>query len=68
MEYNNPQAGAVWLERLTTAFPKFAWINPEPQGVWPYRHSISIIQQLLHNQMYPLTLRGLEEAMRALSK
>ena len=68
VEYNNPEAGAVWLERLTHAFPKFAWINPEPQGVWQYRHSISIIQQLLHNQMFPLTVRGLEEAMRALSR
>ena len=68
VEYNNSEAGAVWLERLTSAFPKFAWINPEPQGVWQYRHSISIVQQLLHNQMYPLTVRGLEEAMRTLSK
>ena len=68
VEYNNPEAGAVWLERLTHAFPKFAWINPEPQGVWQYRHSISIIQQLLHNQMYPLTVRGLEDAMRMLSR
>ena len=68
VEYNNSEAGAVWLERLTSSFPKFAWINPEPQGVWQYRHSISIIQQLLHNQMYPLTVRGLEEAMRMLSR
>ena len=68
VEYNNPEAGAVWLERLTHAFPQFAWINPEPQGVWQYRHSISIVQQLLHNQMYPLTVRGLEEAMRMLSR
>ena len=68
VEYNNTEAGAVWLERLTHAFPKFAWINPEPQGVWQYRHSISIVQQLLHSQMYPLTVRGLEEAMRALSR
>jgi len=68
VEYNNPEAGAVWLQRLTNAFPKFAWINPEPQGVWQYRHSISVIQQLVRNQMYPLTLRGLEDAMRALSK
>jgi hypothetical protein len=68
VEYNNPEAGAVWLQRLTSAFPKCAWINPEPRGAWQYRHSIGIIQQLVHNQMYPLTLRGLDEAMRALSK
>jgi uncharacterized protein with von Willebrand factor type A (vWA) domain len=51
-----------------SAFPKFAWINPEPQGVWQYRQSIAVIQQLVQNKMYPLTLKGLEEAMRQLTK
>ena len=68
VEYNNEEAGAEWLQRLTHAFPKYAWINPEPQGVWQYRQSISIIQQMVHNRMYPLTLKGLEEAMRQLTK
>ena len=68
VEYNNEEAGAEWLQRLTHAFPKFAWINPEPQGVWQYRQSISVIQQLMSNRMYPLTIKGLEEAMRAMSK
>jgi hypothetical protein len=68
VEYNNEEAGAEWLQRLTHAFPKFAWINPEPQGVWQYRQSISVIQQLMGQRMYPLTLKGLEDAMRMLSK
>ena len=68
VEYNNQEAGAEWLHRLTSAFPKFAWINPEPQGVWQYRQSISVVQQLMHQKMYPLTLKGLEEAMRHLTK
>ena len=68
VEYNNEEPGAEWLQRLTHAFPKFAWINPEPQGVWEYRQSISIIQQLMGHRMYPLSLKGLEEAMRLLSK
>ena len=68
VEYNNDEAGAEWLQRLTHAFPKYAWINPEPQGVWQYRQSISIIQQMMQNRMYPLTLKGLEEAMRQLTK
>lgn len=68
VEYHNEEAGAEWLQRLTQAFPKFAWINPEPQGAWPYRQSISIVQQLMNQRMYPLTLRGLEEAMRLLTK
>jgi uncharacterized protein with von Willebrand factor type A (vWA) domain len=68
VEYNNEEPGAEWLQRLTNAFPKFAWINPEPQGVWQYRQSIAIVQQLLNQRMFPLTLQGLESAMRLLSK
>jgi uncharacterized protein with von Willebrand factor type A (vWA) domain len=68
VEYNNAEPGAEWLQRLTHAFPKFAWINPEPQGVWQYRQSIAMIQQLVSDKMYPMTLKGLEEAMRMLSK
>jgi uncharacterized protein len=68
VEYNNEEAGMLWLQRLTEAFPKFAWINPEPQGVWEYRQSIGIIQQLMNQRMFPLSLQGLESAMRLLSK
>jgi uncharacterized protein len=68
VEYNNEEAGVEWLQRLTNAFPKFAWINPEPQGVWQYRQSISVVQQIMNQRMYPLTIKGLEDAMRLLSK
>ena len=68
VEYNNEEPGAQWLLRLTHAFPKCAWINPEPQGLWSYRQSTAIIGQLMGGRMYPLTLKGLEETMRQLSK
>jgi len=68
VEYNNEEAGAVWLRRLVERFPKFAWLNPEPEGVWEYRQSIAVIRQILQNRMYPLTIQGLERAMRELSK
>jgi uncharacterized protein with von Willebrand factor type A (vWA) domain len=68
VEYNNEEPGATWLQRLTHAYPKFAWINPEPEGVWQYRQSISMIQELMSKKMYPLNLQGLEAAMGALSK
>ena len=68
VEYSNEEAGAEWLQRLTHAFPHFAWINPEPQGLWEYRQSIGIIQQLMGQRMFPLTLKGLEDTMRLLSK
>ena len=67
-EYNNEEPGAEWLQRLTQRLPKFAWINPEPQGVWGYRQSISVIQQIMNHRMFPLTLPGLEGAMRLLVK
>jgi uncharacterized protein len=68
VEYNNEEPGAEWMQRLTQAFPRHAWINPEPQGVWGYRQSIAIVQQLVGQRMFPLSLAGLEGAMRLLSK
>jgi len=68
VEYNNEEAGSEWLARFTSTFPKFIWLNPEPEGLWQYRQSISVIKQLMNNRMYPITLEGLERAMRTLSK
>jgi uncharacterized protein with von Willebrand factor type A (vWA) domain len=67
-EYNNEEAGAEWLARFCHAFPKFAWLNPEPESLWPYRQSIAVIRQIMNNRMFPVTIDGLERAMRLLSK
>ena len=68
VEYHNEEAGAVWLQRLVHQFPKFVWLNPEPEGLWQYRQSIAIIKQIMGNRMYPVTMEGLERAMQMLSK
>jgi hypothetical protein len=68
VEYNNEEAGAVWLQRLFSTFPKAVWLNPEPEGLWQYRQSVSIIRQLAGSRMFPMTLEGLTRAMRQLSK
>jgi uncharacterized protein len=68
VEYTNEEAGAAWLQRFTSAFPKFIWLNPEPEGLWQYRQSVSIIRQLMNNRMFPVTIDGLERGMRLLSK
>ncbi|MBW9335931.1 VWA domain-containing protein [Herbaspirillum sp. RU 5E] len=68
VEYNNAEAGADWLQRFTSTFPHFVWLNPEPEGLWQYRQSIALIRQLMNNRMFPLTMDGLEGAMRLLSK
>lgn len=67
VEHWNQEPGRVWLERLLAQFPKAAWLNPQPQQWWQHYHSISIIQQIMQNRMYPLTLDGLSNAIKALT-
>ena len=68
IEYMNEEPGAVWLGRLLERYPHAAWLNPEPQRLWDYRHSIQLIHNLMGGRMFPLTLDGLEQAMRQLNK
>jgi len=68
VEYNNEEAGAVWLQRIFATFPKSIWLNPEPESLWQYRQSVSVIRQLAGGRMFPMTLEGLTRAMRQLTK
>jgi uncharacterized protein with von Willebrand factor type A (vWA) domain len=67
-EYLNDEPGATWLARLCNTFPRHAWLNPEPEPVWQYRQSVAIIRRILNERMFPVTMDGLERAMRLLSK
>ena len=66
VEHWNPEPGSVWLERLMKAYPKFVWINPQPQARWRQTASIALIREMLEGRMYPLTLAGLDDAIEAL--
>jgi hypothetical protein len=68
VEHWNDEAGDVWLRRLRATYEKAVWINPVPEDEWEFTQSISITHQLMEGQMYPLTLRGLEDAMTFLSR
>jgi uncharacterized protein with von Willebrand factor type A (vWA) domain len=68
VEYHNEESGAVWLQRMISAYPKHVWLNPEPESLWRYRQSVSLIRDIMHERMYPVTLAGLDGAMRMLSK
>jgi len=68
IEYHNEEAGAVWLRRVLDVYPKTIWLNPEPEPLWQYRQSIAIIRDIFAGKMYPMTIAGLEQAMRHLSK
>src|SRR5437763_9268761 len=66
VEHFNEEAGAVWLERLTRTYPACVWLNPVPEEQWDYTYSIRMIRQMMGGRMYPLTLAGLDRAMREL--
>jgi hypothetical protein len=68
VEHFNEEAGAVWLQRMANTYPSAVWLNPTPEQYWSYSHSTRLIQQLMHDRMYPLTLDGLDDAMRTLSR
>jgi len=68
IEHMNEEAGAVWVKRLTDAYPSSAWINPTPEAYWGHSASTAILKRLMNERMYSLTLDGLDEAMRDLSR
>jgi uncharacterized protein with von Willebrand factor type A (vWA) domain len=68
VEHNNEEAGAVWMQRMLDVYPHAAWLNPTPEDRWDYYESIGMIRGLMGGRMYPLTLEGLERAMRELTR
>lgn len=68
VEHYNKEAGAEWLKRMVQAWPKSVWLNPEPQASWQYRQSTTLIKNIVQDKMYPVTVSGIEQAMRLLSK
>ena len=68
VEYYNEESGATWMQRILNHFDKVVWLNPEPENYWQHSHSTALIRKQLEEQMYPLTIKGLETAMQALAK
>ena len=68
VEHWNEEPGALWLQRFANLYDKLVWINPTPQETWEYSTSVGMTRGLVDDQMFPLTIRGLEESMNYLSK
>jgi len=68
IEHFNEESGAVWLQRLTTTYPAAVWLNPVAEQYWDYSGSVRLVRELMQDRMYPLTLVGLDEAMKALTR
>jgi uncharacterized protein with von Willebrand factor type A (vWA) domain len=54
------------MTRITRHFPRLVWLNPEPENRWQWTPSVAITRELVGNRMFPLTLDGLDRAMREL--
>lgn len=67
-EHWNQEAGQIWLQRAREQWSSNLWINPVPEKYWEYTHSISMIREIFENRMVPMTLAGLEQGMRELTR
>jgi len=68
VEHHNDEAGAIWMSRLMNHFDKIIWLNPEREGTWRNTSSTMLVKKMLEEHMYPLTIKGIEESMRYLSR
>ncbi len=67
-EHYNEEAGETWLNRARDQWPDHIWINPTQQDYWQYTHSIGMIREIFQNRMFPMTLKGIEGAMKELGR
>lgn len=68
VEHMNDEAGAIWLQRVIATYPHAVWLNPIPEQHWGFTPSIELVHRLVEGRMYPMTLSGLDDAMRALMR
>ena len=67
IEHYNEEAGAVWIQRMCEHFESIVWLNPIGKEYWQSSYSIEVVRELVEDRMYPLSVNGLEEAMKVLN-
>ncbi|WP_457852399.1 vWA domain-containing protein [Sabulicella rubraurantiaca] len=66
VEHWNAEAGEVWLRRICAHFRRVGWINPVPEAHWSYTRTVMLINRILEDRMFPMTLDGLDRMAKAL--
>jgi len=66
VEHNHDEPGFTWLERLKPHYPDIVWLNPVPVKQWKYTESIGMVRKFMNDRMFPLTMGGLQQAIKAL--
>jgi uncharacterized protein len=68
IEHWNKEPGALWMQRLCATFPRCVWLNPEAEARWEYTPSVRLTRELVRERMFPLTIAGLDLAIRELKR
>lgn len=68
VEHWNEEAGETWIRRMTDVYHSAVWLNPIPEKNWEYGQSIQMMKSLMESRMFPLTIEGLDRAMRELTR
>lgn len=68
VEHFNEEAGVVWLKRLLDTYEKAVWLNPVTEHGWAYSQSTAMIRNIMAGRMFPLTLDGLDRAVKELTR
>lgn len=69
VEHWNEEPGGLWLQRIADIYPNLIWLNPSPEKYWAYSQSTNIIQEIIgKDRMFPMTLSGIEDAMKLLAR
>ncbi len=68
VEHMNEEPGAAWIKRVTGIYEHSVWLNPVPEQHWSWTPSIKLVGDLMEGRMFPLTLEGLDKAMKELMR
>ena len=68
IEHWNEEPGEIWMRRILEMYPDAVWLNPVAQERWMNTPSLRMLHQLMGGRMFPLTIEGLEAAMKVLRK
>lgn len=68
VEHMNEEPGALWLKRVADVYEHAAWLNPLPREHWAWTPSIGLVERLMGGRMFPLTMDGLDRAIRSLMR
>ncbi len=68
VEHMNEEPGATWIKRVTDIYEHAVWLNPVPEQHWSWTPSIKLMSDIMEGRMFPLTLDGLDKAMKELMR